>query len=174
MPKFAPSSFFFSSKLLLHIWWCFFFNLSFTFWISLFNKPKCYWPEHLLGHVMNCMYQYFSVCHYHANGCTFADGVSYHRQCYHVENRTMSWIQAKVSFFRFLFRSFQTWPLLKLFFFSLNVFLQQFCESQCAHLATFSDSGEMNHILLNLARHHVLYGHGMSNLYFTIRFVLLL
>lgn len=93
-----------------------FFNLSFTFWISLFNKPKCYWPEHLLGHVMNCMYQYFSVCHYHANGCTFADGVSYHRQCYHVENRTMSWIQAKVSFFRFLFRSFQTWPLLKLFF----------------------------------------------------------
>nr|XP_034332962.1 uncharacterized protein LOC105331275 isoform X4 [Crassostrea gigas] len=76
------------------------------------------------------------VCHYHANGCTFADGVSYHRQCYHVENRTMSWIQAK-----------------------------QFCESQCAHLATFSDSGEMNHILLNLARHHVLYGHGHTSSY---------
>lgn len=63
----------------------------------------CYWSKYLLGHVMNCIYQYFSVCHYHANGCTFADGVSYHRQCYHVENRTMSWIQAKVSLFVFCF-----------------------------------------------------------------------
>lgn len=71
------------------------------------------------------------------------------------------WLGSKLrlpfSFSFFLFTKFGPFLNLEIVF-NLRFYLQHFCESRCAHLATFPDLREMDHVLTNLVRHHVVYG----------------
>ncbi|XP_048771310.2 uncharacterized protein LOC125677344 [Ostrea edulis] len=74
------------------------------------------------------------TCHYYSNRCPFSNAYVYHDQCYHVGTRKMSWIQAK-----------------------------HYCESQCGHLATFTNSLVMERVLHSVISHHITsHGHDTS------------